>query len=67
MEHGYDLKNLMKKSIHERLNPDFKRLFENSKSKEAKLELTEYGAPLLYKLAKDIGFSTVLDYDEMGF
>ena len=66
MKHGYELKNLMKKSLHDQLNPNFEKLFENLESKEPTLELTEYGAPMLFKLAKDIGITTTLDYDKDG-
>lgn len=63
MSHKSDLKNLFRKSVHDKLNPHFKNIFENYEAKDATLELTEYGAPKLLKLAEDIGFNTELQYD----
>ena len=65
-EYQHDLKSLMKKSLHDKFNPYFEKIFENCTSKNVTLELTEYGAPLLMKLAEDIGFNTNLDYDHKG-
>ena len=66
IKHGYELKNLMKRTVHERFNPFFGNLFENCKSTNPTLQLTDFGMPLLGTLAKDIGFNTALDYDEEG-
>lgn len=63
MSHKSCLKNLFRKSVHDKLNPHFKNIFENCEDKDATLELTEYGAPKLLKLAEDIGFNTKLEYD----
>ena len=58
-----NLKNLLLKSLHEKLNPHFNKIFENCETKKATLELTPYGAPRLDKLAEDIGFNTKLEYE----
>ena len=63
MAHKSDLKNLFRKSVHNKLNPHFKNIFANCTANDATLELTEYGAPKLLKLAADIGFNTKLEYD----
>ena len=63
MSHGSNLKNLFRKSVHKRLNPVFKNIFENCDSKNVALEMTEYGAPKMLKLAEDIGFNTKLEYE----
>ena len=64
ISHGYDLKNILRKSLHEELNPYFEKIFKDCDSKDVTLELTDFGAPKLLKLAEDIGFNTVLEYDE---
>eukprot|EP00092_Neocalanus_flemingeri_P036870 GFUD01040132.1.p1 GENE.GFUD01040132.1~~GFUD01040132.1.p1 ORF type:complete len:761 (+),score=93.35 GFUD01040132.1:160-2442(+) len=66
LAHGFDFKKLLEKSLHDYLNPHFKNLFKESQSKNVTLELEENGRPKLLKLAKAIGFNTVLDYDEEG-
>ena len=65
--HGYDFKNLLKRSLHERFNPGFKQLFDTTKSKKAVLERLPYGPPNMIKLADDIGINTNLEYDDEGF
>ena len=62
MSHNSSLKNLFRKSLHNKLNPHFENIFKNCEANDATLKLTEYGAPKLLKLAEDIGFNTNLEY-----
>ena len=66
LKHGYDLKYLMKKSLHDDYGPQFKDLF-NRKEDGIKLEVEKNGRPKLWELAEKIGFTTPLDYDGDGF
>ena len=67
LRHGYDFKNLLKKSLHDRFNPSFSDLFTKDTSKVAMLEREKNGQPRMIKLAEDIGFTTDLVYGEDGF
>ena len=67
LRHGYDFKNLLKKSLHDRFNPSFSDLFTKDTSKVAMLEREKNGQPKMIKLAEDIGFTTDLVYGEDGF
>ena len=64
MTHGHDLKNLLRKSLHAEFHPYFKQIFEDCEFKDVALEVTDYGAPNMLKLAEDIDFNTALEYDE---
>ena len=66
LSHGYDFKNLLKRSLHDRFNPGFEQLFDKSKTKKAVLERLSYGPPNMIKLAEDIGINTLLEYDNNG-
>ena len=66
MDHGYNFKSLLMRSLHEEFNPHFKKIFEGCESRDVTLELTHYGAPNMLKLAEDINFNTALVYDEEG-
>ena len=66
MAHGYDFKNLLRKSLHEEFSPHFEKISEGCESKVVTLEVTDYGAPNMLKLAEDINFNTALVYDEEG-
>ena len=65
--HGYDFKNLLKRSLHQRFSPAFENLFASDNNKIVELERLSYGPPNLIKLADDIGINTVLEYDDEGF
>jgi hypothetical protein len=56
----HDLKNLLRKSLHAEFHPYFKQIFEDCEFKDVALEVTDYGAPNMLKLAEDIDFNTVL-------
>ena len=66
LKHGFNFKKLLKKNLHDKLYPEFGNLFKE-KSKTVELQLQENGVPKLLELAKDIGFNTVLDYDDEGY
>ena len=64
--HGYDFKDLLKKSLHNKFNPQFENLFKDNNSTSVELELEQNGRPKLFKLAVDIGFDTEIDYTDEG-
>ena len=64
MAHGYDFKNLLRKSLHEEFSPHFEKIFEGCEFKVVTLEVTDYGAPNMLKLAEDINFNNALVQDE---
>ena len=65
LAHGFDFKNLMKKSLHDKYNPTFENIFKEQNS-NVELEVEPSGRPKLLKLAEDIGFNTALEYDADG-
>ena len=65
LKHGYDLKYLMKQSLHDEHGPAFKNLFDE-KETELKLEVETNGRPKLWELAERIGLNTALEYDDDG-
>ena len=65
--HGSSLKNLMKQSLHAKQGPEFRALFDAVQKPNLKIEHDIIGRPMFDKLAEEIGFNTVLDYDEEGF
>ena len=67
LKHGYDFKNLLKKSLHEKFDPKFSNLFAKDTTKVAMLERETNGRPKMIKLAEDIGFTTDLEYNKEGF
>ena len=65
-KHGYDLKYLMKKSLHDEYSPQFTDMF--SKNVDGiQIEVETNGRPKLWELAAKIAFNTPLEYDEYGF
>ena len=67
LEHGSTLKDLMKQSLHSMQGPEFRVLFDAVQKPNLKIEHDKIGRPMFDKLAEEIGFNTVLDYDEEGF
>ena len=66
LKHGFDLKILMSKSLHDQQPSEFKALFKESNC-DLKIEHDIIGRPNLWKLAEEIGFNTPLEYDDDGF
>jgi hypothetical protein len=64
LKHGYDLKSLMKKSLHTDHNIEI--LFQKTKN-DVRLKHETNGRPKLWELAEDIGFNTELSYDDDGY
>ena len=67
LKHGYDFKNLLQKTLHEKFNPKFSNLFVKNSCKVPMLERGKNGRPKMIKLAEDIGLTTELEYNEEGF
>ena len=65
-QHTYDYKELLRKDLHERFNPEFAKLFVKD-DKEIKLKRMESNHPDTTKLIEDIGFTTKLVYDSKGY
>jgi hypothetical protein len=65
-KHGYDLKYLMKKTLHDEYGPKFADLFSRNVD-GIKIEVFPNGRPKLWELAAKIAFSNTLEYDEYGF
>ena len=65
-KHGYDLKNLMGRKLHEEYSPQFTNLFDKNVD-GIKIEVESNGRPKLWELAEKIAFSTPLEYDDDGF
>ena len=65
LKHGYDLKYLLKKSLHDDYGPKFKDLF-SKKDESIKVEVEKNGRAKLWELAEKIAFTSPLEYDENG-
>ena len=66
LKHGYDLRYLMKQSLHDEYSQSFMDLFNNKKD-DIKIEVEENGRPKLWELAEKLNFNTPLQYDEEGY
>ena len=64
LKHGYDFKQLLKKTLHAEHN--IESLFKKP-GNDVKLEHETNGRPKLWKLAEEIGLNTDLSYDEHGY
>ena len=45
LSHGYDFKDLLKRSLHDRFNPGFEELFNINRNKKVQLERPSFGPP----------------------
>lgn len=66
-QHTYDYKELLRKDLHDKFNPEFRELFEKPEVNIVKLTREERNHPNTTKLCKDIGYTTELVYDEEGY
>ena len=65
-QHTHDYRELLRKDLHDRFNPEFAELFKKD-DKEIKLTRMESNHPDTTKLIQDIGFTTELVYDSNGY
>lgn len=66
-QHSHDYKELLHKDVHEKYNPGFAELFHKEGDENVKLTRFENNHPNTSKLARDIGFTTKLEYDRNGY
>jgi hypothetical protein len=62
-EHIFDYKDLMKKDIHKKSNPELSNLIAADLAKAETLEMDERNHPKIIELCESIGYTTNLVYD----
>ena len=65
--HEANFKQLLKKELHDKMNPHFKNLMTKDAGKLPILQYNEYHQPKTYDLCVDVGITTKLEYNEEGF
>ena len=65
--HTSNFKDLMKKDVHDAMNPHFKTLLSKDSEGVPILQYNESHHPQTYELCEKIGFNTHLEYNEEGF
>ena len=65
--HTFHFKNLMRKDLHDRLNPAFLNILNEDTKKNAVLKYDVRNHPRVYELCDEIGFTTDIVYNTDGF
>ena len=65
-QHSFDFKDLLKKDLHDRLNPYFKDILNEDLDKVVTLRYDRYHHPETVALCEEVGFTTNLEYNEEG-
>ena len=66
-EHTFDYKELMRKDLHDKFNPEFKNLFAEDLERKVTLELDNRNHPRFYEMCQSIGYTTDLLYNSEGY
>ena len=66
-QHTFDYKELMRKDLHEKFNPQLKNLIAADLAKSETLELDERNHPKISELCESIGYTTDLVYNSEGY
>ena len=66
-DHTFHFKDLMRKDLHDRLNPTFLNILNEGTKKNVVLKYDVRNHPRVYELCDEIGFTTELVYNEDGF
>ena len=65
--HTSNFKDLMKKDLHDAMNPQFENLLSKDSGSIPILQYNESHHPKTYELCENIGFNTDLEYNDEGF
>ena len=66
-DHTFDFKELMKKDLHEKLNPTFQNIINKRTEEAIELEYDGRNPPKTFELCEKIGFTTELQYNMQGY
>ena len=65
--HTFNFKNLMRKDLHDRLNPTFLNILNEDTKEDVVLKYDVRNHPKVYELCDEIGFTTDIVYNKDGF
>ena len=65
--HEANFKQLLKKELHDKMDPHFKNLMTTDAGKIPILQYNESHQPRTYELCTDVGIRTKLEYNDEGF
>ena len=66
-EHTFDYRDLMKKEVHEKLNPNFLNILNKQSENDVILRYNDQNWPEISDPIEEIGFTTELVYNEKGY
>ena len=66
-EHTFDFRDLMKKEVHDNLNPNFENILNEQSGQNVVLKYDDKNWPEIGLLCEEIGFTTNLIYNKKGY
>ena len=65
--HTFNFKDLLKKELHEKLNPHFENILNGKSKKDVVLKYDGRNHPKVDELCEEVGFTTHLEYNMDGY